>query len=212
MADEQDVLHPMNEIGDFGELLATQLRDGRPVTLDDSERGLTVHVGREHYVLPYPSHGFAGHGFVVSADERWLVLWRYDGQGREDCDVFHLGPLRLVHSFHVLGEGYPPVLSPDSRHLAFAWATNPALASYAEPEGTERIEWLHLRVTELPDAARTCRIMVELSPDYPGESDDNYYAEKLRFTNDGRIAFDTAWGEAVSLPIDPPAETSVKGP
>jgi hypothetical protein len=206
----------MNEdFGELGEVVATTLRDGRRVSLDVTSEALTIVVGNERHDLTYPDRGYAGHGFVVSADESWLVFWFHSGQSHVGYELFRLGPLHHAASFpYVLGEGLPPVLSPDSRYLAMAWATNPSLSILDEedPETVDEIEWARLQVVELlPNLATTCRLVVRLAEDSPSESDDNYYIEDLHFVGE-QVAFTTKWGRSVSLPVKLPKDEVIDGP
>lgn len=192
-----------------------ETKDALTIIVDDAEG----EVARAS--VPYPQLGFGGHEFVLSAQERWLVMFLFSGQGESGYEVFELRPaLRHVGGLaYVRGDGSGVAISADEGLVAFPATINASLNledRELDDEGCtveeEEAPWMILHVQTLPDGpVTTCRVNVAVPARTPYEREDCYYPEALRWASAGEIAFRVA-GQEIRVRLPLPESMTIAAP
>lgn len=203
--------------------------DGRLVSVEVTRERLGILVDGELAAsVPYPPAGYGGHELLLSAGERYLVMWLYSGQSEVGYELFHFRPsvIHLASLPYERAEGDGPVFAPDESKLALARATNWNLMVYLDADGLEVpldedarttreavLVWAVLSVQELPDGALTsCRLLVRAPAGSIAEADDCYPPSELAFRTPGALELRTGWGARVHVPLPLPESIMLRGP
>lgn len=206
--------------------------DGARIRLEiDGTVDIVVESGGEvrRRCLPYPSHGFGGHRFVLSPNERWLAFAFYSGQSEEAYHLLSYPELEVRWSQpYVFGESglSLPAFTPDGTRLVAAWATNSGLRIESLEEridggelkegsitdSVEVIDWCVLHVRDLASGAiQECAVHVRMPAGSPDYRDPECWPELGRI-EDGRVGVRKNWGEELVIQLPPPGKLIIDGP
>ncbi|MFI5915118.1 hypothetical protein [Dactylosporangium sp. NPDC051541] len=174
-----------------------------------------VTPGAPDEVAPFPGPPEAGgHEFVVSPDERHLVLFSWSGQGTLGLEVFrlqpafaHIGGLGPTHA-----HGGSPVFSPDGRWLALFTDGEYTVRGTGE-DFEERydansdahavLDWACLHLLRLPELT-TYR--VDVGVDLPVATNPDVYSawepyDVVQRVTDHLVVLRMPWGPEVAVPL-----------